>query len=148
MANVVNGTTYHDDTPAAVVAVLERVRSTGQRIRAHYGNGATGRDHLEEWHVEGMVERSTGPVKVPLIVYNRRAMGGDAMLDHCIVKIRAARGGRVLYQHPQYHTGKVELVPCAYADVPYGVSVDGQSWANFKTEAARARYLSTMGLTA
>lgn len=98
-----NGTTYHDSTYPEVVDVLERVRASQQRIVVAYGDVTTGRDWGDTHDVAGRVGRSMGPVKVPLLIHNSRSFGGPAMLDHCIVQIRESRGGRVLYQHPNYH---------------------------------------------
>ena len=94
---IVNGTSYHVETPAAVVQVLERARQNRTRIHVSFGDVATGLDWLEEWDINGYVGRSMGPVKVPLLVANRRSTGGGAILDHCIVRIRESAGGRILY---------------------------------------------------
>jgi len=50
----------------------------------------------------GYVSRSGGQYKVPIVLYNKRAMGGAHILDHRIIKIQTSRGGKVLYQHPCY----------------------------------------------
>ena len=103
---IVDGTHYHQETPTAIVDVLERVRNSGQRIRLHYGDTETGRDWGDVHDVTGRIGRSMGPVKVPILLYNARSMGGGAILDHCIVRIRPAgndRGaGADLYRHPNY----------------------------------------------
>ena len=98
-----NGTTYDDRTPQAVIDVLERVRMSETRIIVAYGDTDTGRDWNDRYDIAGRVGRSMGPVKVPLLLHNRRSLGGTQMLDHCIVKIVTAIGKRVLYQHPTYH---------------------------------------------
>jgi len=97
---IVNGTYYDRRTPQEVVKVLEYVREKGLSIRLHYGDTETGRDWKEIYDVEGKVSRSLGPVKVPLLV-KPRAIGGPAILDHCIVKITSKK--EVLYQHPTYY---------------------------------------------
>ena len=107
--NVVNGTSYDAKTPDAVVNILERSRVNREdfRLILFYGNPETG----QAWGdiVECFVGRSTGSVQIPLEIYNSRSMGGGGMLDSCIVKVLSARGKRVLYQHPEYKTGKVEF---------------------------------------
>jgi hypothetical protein len=45
-----------------------------------------------------------------LIVYDARCHGGPAILTGSIVRIREARGGKVLYQHPTYHHGDLVAV--------------------------------------
>jgi len=99
----INGTFYHLETRQNVINVLENARLNNYRIRVHYGDTSTGRDWNEMHYVTGYVGRSTGSIKIPLLVYNKRSYGGGAMLDHCIVKITESKGKRVLYQHPLYH---------------------------------------------
>ncbi len=104
---VINGTHYHEKTSQDVIDVLEEARAKQWRIRVHYGNTLVGEDWNEEYDVTGRIGRSMGPVKVPLLIHNARSMGGPAMLDHCIVRIRFSnwqRDGRDnLYCHPKYH---------------------------------------------
>lgn len=105
----INGTSYHAQTPDKVCNVLEQARATRTRIKIDLGytdEAPEGKQVGQSWgeihDVTGYVGRSTGRVKIPLLVYNSRSMGGGAILDHCIVQIKESRGGRVLYQHPNY----------------------------------------------
>ena len=101
-------TYFHPETPQEIREILETARRKGTRIRVHYGDTVTGRDWEERYDVAGRVGRSMGPCKVPILLHNRRSMGGGAMLDHCIVRIRFAnaREGGDLYRHPKYHRGE------------------------------------------
>lgn len=101
---VVNGTSYHRETPDHIINVLESVRNNQTRITVSYGDIETGRDWNEVYDITGTIGRSTGDIKIPLLVHNRRSMGGCALLDHCIVKIVRSRGKTVLYQHPKYYS--------------------------------------------
>lgn len=101
---VINGTSYDMGTRQGVINVLENARLNNYRIRVHYGDVATGRDWNDTHDVTGYVGRSTGSIKIPLLVYNKRSMGAGGMLDNCIVKITEAKGKRILYQHKNYHT--------------------------------------------
>jgi hypothetical protein len=150
----VNGIYYHVDTPDAVIRALEQARSGRQRIRIYYGDRTSGRDWLEEHHVQGYIGNSMGPLKVPLLIQSRRSLGGPALLDHCIVRVKGTTGG-VLYQHPTYHTGTLTIRETGPDDniggqnllglgLTHTVLVDGQTHANFKNLAAAQRYLRRM----
>lgn len=107
---VVNGTTYGGQTPKEVIKILDEFhrsahRHPGARLRLTYGDPDTG----HAWGGEpdtGYIGRSTGTVKIPLVIHNRRSMGGGGVLDHCIVRIELAAGGHVLWQHPKYQPPK------------------------------------------
>ena len=99
--NEVNGTSYHLGTSQTMIDILERLRTSQERVQFLYGDTSTGR----AWgDVEvGRIGRSTGNVKVPLVIPNRSSMGGGALLDHCIVGIQATQAPhRWIYKHPQF----------------------------------------------
>lgn len=155
---LVNGTSYDERTPDAVIRVLENARLN--RTRLHVSLGETegpnaGRDWLEEFETHGYVGRSMGPVKVPLLVANRRSTGGGAILDHCIIRIRTSAGGRVLYQHQQYHTGDLEIrckaEPVVLPDnrvLTVDVLRDGETHASFESIEKARRWVQKLGVTA
>lgn len=107
-----NGTHYSDQCPQQVILALESARiayveSRGYRLRIYYGNPTTGK-----WWGDteaGYIGRSAGPVKVPILLWNRLSMGGHAILDHCIVRVEYAnkRQGGVLFdvikEHEEEH---------------------------------------------
>lgn len=99
----VNGTFYDKRTLQEVIDAIELARAGGWRVRLSYGDTLTGRDWQEQYGIVGRIGRSTGPVKVPILMHNRRSIGGPAILDCCIVRIVSSAGGRVLYQHPKYY---------------------------------------------
>lgn len=156
---IVNGTSYDERTPDEVVAVLENARQSRQRLHISLGEtdndrGQIGRDWLEEFETHGYVGRSMGPVKVPLLVANRRSLGGGAILDHCIVRIRESAGGRVLYQHPQYHHGHLEIrtkaepVDSDGRILTVDVLRDGELHAAFENMEKARRWVHKLGVTA
>lgn len=99
-----SGTAYHVQTPDSLVTILEKLRETKTRIRIHYGDTVTGRDWEERSGIQGTIGRSTGSIKIPLMIYNCRSMGGGAILDHCIVKVTNSKHkSLVYYKHPTYH---------------------------------------------
>ncbi len=155
---VVNGTSYDVRTPDEIVRVLENARLN--RTRLHISLGHTdgdriGLDWLEEFESNGCVGRSMGPIKVPLLIANRRSLGGGALLDHCIVRIRQSAGGRVLWKHPAYHFGTLEIrfkaEPVALLDnrlLAVDVLRDGQLHAAFENMAQARRWVQKLGVFA
>lgn len=100
-----NGTRYDKDTPEELIDVLEQVRNLGFRIRIYYGDQMTGVDWEETCDIEGYVKRSTGKIKLPILVYSTINSGGSEIPTAHIVKIEYAnkKYGGVLWEHPNYH---------------------------------------------
>lgn len=132
---VVNGTSYHENTPEAVINVLERAMRTKERIRIFYGDTETGRDWMEIYDTIGTIGRSCGQNKIPLLIKNSRSYGGGAILDHCIVKITIDK--KVVYQNPKYYLPTMEIKEAndtLKADgYFYSVFTDGVNTYNCKT---------------
>lgn len=101
-----NETCYHKETEDSLIELLERLRSNHIRLRFHWGNTKTGEDWGDDFNVCGTIGRSSGRIKIPILIHNIRSMGGGAILDHCIVKITESKGKAVLYQHANYHIGE------------------------------------------
>jgi len=153
-----NGTSYDERTPDEVIRVLENARQS--RTRLHISLGETegpdqGKDWLEEFETHGYVGRSIGPVKVALLVANKRSLGGGSILTHCIVRIRTSSGGRVLYHHPKYHHGQLEIrkkaTPIRLPDrrvLTVDVLRDGTTHASFETVEKARRWASRLGVVA
>jgi hypothetical protein len=155
---VINGTSYDTRTPKKVVAVLEEARLNRTRLHVSLGytdGPKTGLDWLEENDVYGYIGRSTGPIRIPLLVNNQRSHGGPGLLDHCILRIRESAGGRVLYQHSAYHYGNLKICPKAKpVALPDGriltvdVLRDGEVHAAFENIAQARRWVQKMGVVA
>jgi hypothetical protein len=145
----VNGTAYHRETPDAVIKWLETSRQNGQRIRIFYGDVDTGRDWMEEYDTMGRVSRTTGNVKVPILVRTERSSGGYVILDHRIVRIttKNSKGEIVdVYRHPNYHQPELKYhanpFPVLDREHPHEVHADGEVRARFKTEQQARRYIA------
>jgi len=152
---VVNGTFYDVRTPIEVFDVLEKARMNRTRLHISFGDVATGHDWLEENDVLGFIARSTGSIKIPLLVHNRRSFGGPGLLDHCIVRIRASAGGRVFYQHPKYHQGAFEIrqkaEPITVSDgrvLTVDILRDGVVHASFESFSKARQWIYKLGITA
>lgn len=94
---IVNDTAYHVDTPDALVALLEKLRVLRERCAFVYGDPETGIP-WEDRPLRGRIGRSTGNVRIPLLVRTSRSLGGEALLDHCILEVRESVGSKVLYR--------------------------------------------------
>jgi len=154
----VNGTYFDDRTPLEVITVLENARQN--RTRLHISLGETsgpdaGRDWLEEFETHGYIGRSMGPIKVPLLIANRRSLGGGAILDHRIVRIRLSAGRHVLYRHPAYHHGELSIrrkvEPITLPDgrtLAVEVLRDGHTHAAFSNFEQARRWVQKLGVMA
>lgn len=102
---LINRTAYHLETPDAICKVLEEARLKGyrQRLLLDFGDTETGKSWQEKFDIAGYIGRSTGRIKIPLLIHNTRSSGGGAILDHCIIKITDTRTKQVLYKHKKYH---------------------------------------------
>jgi len=95
----INGTSYNEETTGKVIQVLERCRQNRIRIIIDYGDTKTGKSWGETFDTTGYVGRSSGPVKVPILLHNSKSSGGGAILDSCIIGIKTSNGGKSLYQY-------------------------------------------------
>ena len=138
---VIDGTSYHRSTSPEVIKVLEKFRHNRQTITVKLGDTITGRDWMEENDTTGIIGRSTGTIKIPLLIPDGEC-GGPGLMEHCIVKIVV--DGKTLYQHPKYNRPDVSVQP---SDMPEYVAsgyVGGILHARFKTANEASQWLATM----
>ena len=140
----VKGTSYHVETPSELVSILEIVRALRKRIKFHYGDTKTGRDWNEEYDTAGYIGRSTGNVKIPLLIKTSRSLGGGAILDHCIIKVIDAKTKEVLYQHKNYQVPIIEIVPSDMAGYSHNTIVNGKLHGRHKTLKSAERLKSKL----
>jgi hypothetical protein len=144
-----SGTYYHDTTPRPVVQALEAAFASKAYVRLFLGDATTGKDWLEENDVAGYLGRSTGPVKVLLLLKSKQSSGGPAILCDCIVRLLV--DGREVYRHPGYvlPTIVIESDP-ACPEYPWralcGVGRDAVAveYARFKTQLAAEQWRAFM----
>lgn len=139
------GTWFSHGTPQEVQDIIEQYRKNGLRLRFWLGDIKTGRAWLEEYDVVGSISRSTGTMKVPLLIPNSKSIGGGAILTNCIVKIMGVESKRVLYQHRDFHLPKLELVtPSDHPDFAATVLAGGHLQARFKKVSSAERWIAFM----
>jgi len=92
--------TYFDPhTEPAVRRVLEACRKAKNTVRLILGNPRSGMPWLDAHDVVGVVGRSGGGLKVPLLV-PRGESGGGAILTAWVLGIVDWDSGKVLFRHP------------------------------------------------
>lgn len=87
---IVQETAYHAETPDRVILLLEQSRQNKTRYKITYGDLATGRIWDDQPFACHVGRSCGGRIKIPLAIRNARSMGGESLLDHCIVKIEPA----------------------------------------------------------
>lgn len=138
---------YPRAMPHGLIRAFESVRSKPVTVYVHSGDFLTGLDGLEESDRYGYVTCTRGPLKVAMVCHPR-SHGGTPFGD--VVKLRTV-GGRVLWQHPQYHHPKITL--CDIDETVDGrrylaeVLTDGKKHAGFKSMRAAKAWITRMGLT-
>lgn len=140
----IKSTWYNDSTPKAVRRILEKYLNSNESIRVFLGDRATGRDWMGEYDTIGRIGRSTGVLKVPLLI-SEGDDGGPALLDGCIVKLMDVETHRVLWQHSQYHQASMKIVDeTEFFNEGYthGVQVGGENHARFRSYAKAAQFVA------
>ena len=128
-----SGTAFHIDTPNQVCEILDSAMQSRQRLKVYYGDKKTGRDWHEEHDTTGRIGRSTGNVKIPLIIHNSRSYGGPGLLDHCIVKVKDMKTKTVLYQHEKYKAPVLEICESDLPEYLHAIKIDGKIYSRHKS---------------
>jgi hypothetical protein len=137
------GTFYHHDTPHEVRAILDTAIANRSRLRLWYGDTETGKQWNDEYDMLGYIGRSTGRIKIPLIIANSRSMGGPGILDNCIIAI-ATRPGVFAYKHPTLDLGKWTTGPAQSEGYLEASFKDGELIGQFKKPGQAARHCGFM----
>lgn len=138
-----SGTCYDLETSQEVINILESLYDHREtRIRVWYGEN--GKSWDEENDVTGYLGRSTGMIKVPLLINNKKSYGGVALLDAYIVKIVNTRTKRTLYQHPKFTQGKFAVTDSDLKEYQANVNREGEIYARCKSLANAQRLADFM----
>lgn len=144
-----SGTYYSEKTSDEVIRVLESIRGTSQRVKIYVGDKVTGKDWMEESDKTGKIGRSSGPIKIPILLSTVDSTGGGAILDDCIVKIvtSPASTGRVLYQHPNYHQGEMVITEEGLPGKPeytHTLRIDGEVYSRHTSFRSAQRLVAKL----
>jgi hypothetical protein len=92
-----NGFWFDVETPADLQEWVAARHHDGRRYRF-----ILGKDGQEWGDVQvGSIGRSTGRVKIPLVIYNRRSLGGPALMSAWVLRIETAKGRHVIWERKQ-----------------------------------------------
>jgi hypothetical protein len=130
-----HGTAFHIDTDNEICRILDEAIQSKKRLKIYLGDTKTGRDWNEEYNTTGRIGRSTGTIKIPLMIHSSRSYGGAAILDYCIVKIKDIATGRTLFHVPNYYNGEFKIVPCNHltTDYTHSVMINDRLYSNHKS---------------
>lgn len=149
---------FHKGTSVEVQDAILAARKSGGRVRVWLGEVLDAEPvlpWLEEHCVTGRIGKSTGWVPIPLLIHDRRAMGGPGLLDNCIIRMVDTETKRELYRHPNYteHVFEIKHEPLPrdesrpyQPEINYRVYTDGgESYvAGFRTEDQAERWVAFM----
>lgn len=137
--------TYFDPgTDPKAARALESCRREGRKVRLVLGDTATGRCWLNEHDMVGRIGRSTGTMKVPLLV-ELGEDGGVAILTDCLLRLIDWKSGRDLYRNPAYRVPGLAIQRAPEStDLPWQVLHDGIVVACFSDIGKAGGYLAFM----
>lgn len=83
----VYGMWFHEDSHPRVRELLWWLYDHRHRVRIYYGDQFPPFRDWGDRPMRGLIGRSMGPQRIPLLIPNIRSHGGEAILDHCIIRI-------------------------------------------------------------
>jgi hypothetical protein len=104
---------------------------------------------MEEDGKVGKIGRSSGPIKIPILLKTINSDGGGAILDDCIVKIVTSpiSSARVLYVHPRYHQPAMEITNEGLDGKPeytHTVRIGGETYSRHTSERSAQRLVALL----
>jgi hypothetical protein len=100
-----NGLFFSTVTPYVIKRIVSNCYHDHTRLRFCFGDKITGKDWCETYDTTGTIGRSTGSVKIPLLIKTKRSLGGSGLSCDSIVKIEIKKGRKYveIYKHTNYH---------------------------------------------
>jgi hypothetical protein len=139
-----DSTYYGEETPDALIEILERARVNKTRLKFYLGDNKTGKDWMEEDSKMGKVGRSMGPIKIPLLIKTVASHGGGSLMDDSIVKVATSPTGTVLYQHPSYHQPEMRIVEDGDGKYSHAILIEGDIYSRHESHVSAKRLFSKL----
>lgn len=121
-----DGMFFDVGTDASLAGVLETVREKKIRIKLDLGDPKTGKSWNETWGVTGYVGRTTGRIKSPILVFNKRAMGGGLILTKNVLAVYTSAGHKLIWENPKAKV--LRAFPGAQAFLEEDPSYGSKTW--------------------
>lgn len=137
------GTWFKKDTRVGVKKVIDRLIHTGEKVRVFYGNPKTGKSSMDEFDMIGEVGRSTGTLKVPVLLSESDGFGAP-MQDDMIIRIIRMSDHKNLYKHPGFHVPEMKIIEGEHPQFKVSVMVEGQVAARFKNLGKACKWIAFM----
>lgn len=121
--------------PAQVQQALESAYLSQRRVRIWYGfteshlvtgveRHSVGLSWGDVYAATGRISRSTGQIKFPLLVNNKRSLGGGAIIVNSIIRIDDIASRTHLFKHPKFHSGFENSEPIRiYGEIDFSYAV-------------------------
>ncbi len=122
-----------------ICAVIEELSRSSRQTRIRIWHGENGKVWTEENDVTGYVGRSNGSIKVPILIHNKRSLGGGSLLTSCCAKIVETKTNRVIYQHENFVLPVYNVANSTEPGYLFSVMENGTVYSNHKTEAQAFR---------
>ena len=143
---VLDNTYFHLDTPDNLCALICELISKRSKVKIFLGDPKTGENWNEEHDTIGTIGKSTGRIKIPLLVPS--AYGGTALMTDNIVEIYTLKDRhntrKCLYKCDKFKFSSIEIKEGNLPEYPYSVYVDGELYSNHKTERSAKLLLSKL----
>lgn len=140
----------YDNVNEALMSLIVRAWKYKFRIRVFYGDIHTGRSWNEEYDVMGTIGRTTGSIKVPILLHNKRSRGGGALLLSSVIRVDDIEDKKTLWKLNNFHVEKMTIEKRSKStDYPFAVMQAQDNGAisnvaNFKTEGKAKKWIDFM----
>lgn len=94
---VVNGITFNNETPNELCVIISNLIGNNKRYRFDYGDTETKKSWNQVYDIDGYIGRSTGTTKIPLLIHNKRSIGGGQILTNRILSITEIKTKKIIY---------------------------------------------------
>ena len=139
-----------DNVNETLMSLIIRAWKYKFRIRIFYGDIHTGRSWNEEYDVMGIIGRTTGNIKIPILLNRKDSSFGGALLLSSVIRIDDIEDKRTLWKLPNFHVEELNVCSNDSLELPWKVeklNEETKKWqtqACFKTEIQAQKYKEFM----